>query len=304
MHRETYLLPILIPLQKPYQIRDGASGRITRLRLALRAVAEATLSSLVLAIASQTMKQQRSCYIGEDGASGRIRTSDRSVRSRVLYPAELRMHRETYLLPILIPLQKPYQVRDGASGRITRLRLSLRAVAEATLSSLVLAITSQTMKQQRSCYIGEDGASGRIRTSDRSVRSRVLYPAELRMHRETYLLPILIPLQKPYQVRDGASGRIRTSDRSVRSRVLYPAELRMQMAVRRGFEPRMQLLTAYSLSRGAPSASRPPHHAPLTSASKNLFLLIVAAWRTYYFLGLISQTIFPTLLSFAHFTLN
>ena len=258
MHRETYLLPILIPLQKPYQIRDGASGRITRLRLALRAVAEATLSSLVLAITSQTMKQQRSCYIGEDGASGRIRTSDRSVRSRVLYPAELRMHRETYLLPILIPLQKPYQIRDGASGRITRLRLALRAVAEATLSSLVLAITSQTMKQQRSCYIGEDGASGRIRTSDRSVRSRVL----------------------------------------------YPAELRMQMAVRRGFEPRMQLLTAYSLSRGAPSASRPPHHAPLTSASKNLFLLIVAAWRTYYFLGLISQTIFPTLLSFAHFTLN
>ena len=29
-------------------------------------------------------------------ASGRIRTSDRSVRSRVLYPAELRMHREIY----------------------------------------------------------------------------------------------------------------------------------------------------------------------------------------------------------------
>ena len=86
------------------------------------------------------------------------------------------------------------------------------------------------------------------------------------------LLLILIPPLKPYQVRDGASGRIRTSDRSVRSRVLYPAELRMQMAVRRGFEPRMQLLTAYSLSRGAPSASRPPHHTPLTSASKNLFI--------------------------------
>ena len=84
------------------------------------------------------------------------------------------------------------------------------------------------------------------------------------------LLLILIPLLKPYQVRDGASGRIRTSDRSVRSRVLYPAELRMQMAVRRGFEPRMQLLTAYSLSRGAPSASRPPHHTtPLSSASSH-----------------------------------
>ena len=62
---------------------------------------------------------------------------------------------------------------------------ALRAVAEATLSSLVLAIISQTMKQQFCCYFGEDGASGRIRTSDRSVRSRVLYPAELRMHRET-----------------------------------------------------------------------------------------------------------------------
>ncbi len=122
-------------------------------------------------------------------------------------------------------------------------------------------------------YQVRDGASGRIRTSDRSVRSRVLYPAELRMHRETYFTAdFLIPPLKPYQVRDGASGRIRTSDRSVRSRVLYPAELRMQMAVRRGFEPRMQLLTAYSLSRGAPSASRPPHHTPLTSASKNLFI--------------------------------
>ncbi len=42
-----------------------------------------------------------------------------------------------------------------------------------------------------------------------------------------------------------------------------------KMAVRRGFEPRMQLLTAYSLSRGAPSASRPPHHTPLASASEN-----------------------------------
>ncbi len=57
---------------------------------------------------------------------------DRSVRSRVLYPVELRMHRETYLLQILIP-RESHQVRDGASGR--------------------------------------------IRTSDRSVRSRVLCPA-------------------------------------------------------------------------------------------------------------------------------
>ncbi len=154
-------------------------------------------------------------------------------------------------------------------------------------------------------YQVRDGASGRIRTSDRSVRSRVLYPAELRMHRETYFTAdFLIPPLKPYQVRDGASGRIRTSDRSVRSRVLYPAELRMQMAVRRGFEPRMQLLTAYSLSRGAPSASQYLTTRLLRVLRRTCLSLIVAAWRTYYFLRLISQTIFPTLLSFAHFTLN
>ena len=78
-----------------------------------------------------------------------------------------------------------------------------------------------------------------------------------------------------------------------------------KMAVRRGFEPRMQLLTAYSLSRGAPSASRPPHHTtPLSSASSNSQELLVAAWRIYYFLGLISQTIFQKLLSFAQITRN
>lgn len=66
-------------------------------------------------------------------------------------------------------------------GGLLGLRLALRAVDKATLSSLVLAINSQTLKQQRGCYLGEYGASGRIRTSDRSVRSRVLYPAELRM---------------------------------------------------------------------------------------------------------------------------
>ncbi len=121
------------------------------------------------------------------------------------------------------------EIVNGASGRITRLRLALRAVAKATLSSLVLAANPQTLKQQLCCYLGEDGASGRIRTSDRSVRSRVLYPAELRMHRDLLLYySIFISLRKEYEVIDGASGRIRTSDRSVRSRVLYPAELRMQ----------------------------------------------------------------------------
>ena len=85
------LLLILIPPLKPYQVRKSILTIITD-------------------------------DYGEYGASGRIRTSDRSVRSRVLYPAELRMHRETYFTAdFLIPLLKPYQVRDGASGRITRL---------------------------------------------------------------------------------------------------------------------------------------------------------------------------------------
>ena len=66
------------------------------------------------------------------------------------------------------------------------------------------------------------GGRRRIRTSDRSVRSRVLYPAELCTHFirtcETYF-----DSKRVYKV--GGRRRIRTSDRSVRSRVLYPAEL-------------------------------------------------------------------------------
>ena len=54
-----------------------------------------------------------------------------------------------------------------------------------------------------------------------------------------------------------APGRIRTSDPLVRSQVLYPAELRALNSEREGFEPSMRLLP-YSLSRGAPSATRPP----------------------------------------------
>ncbi len=34
---------------------------------------------------------------------------------------------------------------------------------------------------------------------------------------------------------------------------------RVSMAVREGFEPSIRLQTVYSLSRGAPSATRPPH---------------------------------------------
>ena len=153
------------------------------------------------------------------------------------------------------------------------LAFALRAAAGATLSSLVPAVNTAT-----------SSIPSLLKVTENMVHPGGFEPPTARFVAEysiqlSYgcigkfiLLLILIPPLKLYQVRDGASGRIRTSDRSVRSRVLYPAELRMQMAVRRGFEPRMQLLTAYSLSRGAPSASRPPHHTPLTSASKNLFI--------------------------------
>ncbi len=98
----------------------------------------------------------------------------------------------------------------------------------------------------------QDGASGRIRTSDRSVRSRVLYPAELRMHRENLL----------YNA-DSVSRYLATLSKMVHPGGFEPPTARFvaeysiqlsygcKMAVRRGFEPRMQLLTAYSLSRGS-----------------------------------------------------
>ena len=118
-------------------------GGLLALRLALRAVAKATLSSLVPAVNSAT-----------SSIPSLLKISENMVHPGGFEPPTARFVAEysiqlSYgcigkfiLLLILIPLLKPYQVRDGASGR--------------------------------------------IRTSDRSVRSRVLYPAELRMHREIY----------------------------------------------------------------------------------------------------------------------
>ena len=92
-------------------------------------------------------------------------------------------------------------------GGLLGLRLALRAVAKATLSCLVLAINSQTLKQQHRCYPGEYGASGRIRTSDRSVRSRVLYPAELRMHQGTAFRNSKWCIREDYSAAPRPSGR-------------------------------------------------------------------------------------------------
>jgi hypothetical protein len=58
-----------------------------------------------------------------------------------------------------------------------------RFVAEYSIqlsyASVVLLIV---LIQQVTTYVGLDGGRRRIRTSDRSVRSRVLYPAELCVH--------------------------------------------------------------------------------------------------------------------------
>ena len=112
-------------------------------------------------------------------------------------------------------------------GGLLALRLALRAVAKATLSSLVPAVSTATSSIPSSLKITEN----------------MVHPGGF----------------EPPTARFVAEYSIQLS---------YGCK----MAVRRGFEPRMQLLTAYSLSRGAPSASRPPHHTPLTSASKNLFI--------------------------------
>ena len=112
-------------------------------------------------------------------------------------------------------------------GGLLALRLALRAVAKATLSSLVLAVSTATSSIPSSLKITEN----------------MVHPGGF----------------EPPTARFVAEYSIQLS---------YGCK----MAVRRGFEPRMQLLTAYSLSRGAPSASRPPHHTPLTSASKNLLI--------------------------------
>ena len=107
------------------------------------------------------------------------------------------------------------------------MRLALRVIAKATLSSLVPAVSTATSSIPSSLKVTEN----------------MVHPGGF----------------EPPTARFVAEYSIQLS---------YGCK----MAVRRGFEPRMQFLTAYSLSRGAPSASRPPHHTPLTSASKNLFI--------------------------------
>ena len=83
------------------------------------------------------------------------------------------------------------------------------------------------------------GAPEGSRTPNRSVRSRVLYPVELQAHeRCAYSIESASNCQEKF--------RVLTFFLSSR-----------EMAETEGFEPSMELQTPYSLSRGAPSASRP-----------------------------------------------
>ena len=84
---------------------------------------------------------------------------------------------------------------------------------------------------RRLAFLG--GAPGRIRTSDPQVRSLVLYPTELRAQKRNYAVSTRHP-----------------------SITACCNRMSSQVAETEGFEPSMELLTPYSLSRGAPSASR------------------------------------------------
>ena len=137
-----------------------------------------------------------------------------------------------------------------------------------------------------SCKSLKNGAPGRIRTSDRLVRSQVLYPAELRAHfewigdyteitvgchlnmaeREGLFGPMALTPSGPPATPAFCATSSRLSNRLIdtsRVRILVwhgtkkaPSGL-FYLAEREGFEPSMGI-NPYSLSRGAPSATRPP----------------------------------------------
>ena len=88
------------------------------------------------------------------------------------------------------------------------------------------------------------GAPGEIRTPDHQVRSLVLYPAELRALSRK-IMTARCRFVKPFR-----NFRRRCCHRATRRKAA------VKLAETEGFEPSMELLTPYSLSRGAPSASR------------------------------------------------
>ena len=100
------------------------------------------------------------------------------------------------------------------------------------------------------------GAPGEIRTPDPQVRSLVLYPAELRARsRRSMTEPLQIV--KPFDAFSASDFVVETTERRNHPQTkAAPGRPSLQLAETEGFEPSMELLTPYSLSRGAPSASR------------------------------------------------
>ena len=92
----------------------------------------------------------------------------------------------------------------------------------------------------------QSGAPGEIRTPDHQVRSLVLYPAELRARRSGIIQGDAIFVNPK-----------RATKLTCERRECW-ANAPIVLAEREGFEPSIELLTLYSLSRGAPSASRAP----------------------------------------------
>ena len=105
------------------------------------------------------------------------------------------------------------------------------------------------------------GAPGEIRTPDHQVRSLVLYPTELRAQ-----VLRCFPLRQGRREARNYShqGAPRQASCSTFDPAPAPrnhthcdlAGTGLELAEREGFEPSIELLTLYSLSRGAPSASR------------------------------------------------
>jgi hypothetical protein len=114
------------------------------------------------------------------------------------------------------------------------------------------------------------GAPGEIRTPDPQVRSLVLYPAELRAQKRNCAESMGIPsisFVKNVAETEGETGALAnrrfaplSNARALRGPAIptwsYFSRRAILMAETEGFEPSMELLTPYSLSRGAPSASR------------------------------------------------
>ncbi len=115
-------------------------------------------------------------FLLKNGASGRIRTSDRSVRSRVLYPAELRMHRESYFTAGLLSWHlRWFRKPDNNNVAVTKENMvhpggfeppTARFVAEYSiqlsygcigkLALLRVSVTTNT------CHTEYDGLIGRV----------------------------------------------------------------------------------------------------------------------------------------------